>query len=65
MIVDTVSANEMRAAQALTGAAMAIWIGVGIAPGLRKYARTVRGAVLALYLLACLSFILYAALGKA
>ncbi len=63
-MLDTVSPADMRAAQVFTGMAMAIWIGVGFTPALRPYARTVRGAVLALYLLGCLGFIVYMLAGK-
>ena len=32
MILDTVSADQMRAAQLISGATMAIWIGMGVLP---------------------------------
>ena len=61
----TVSADTMRAAQLITGVTMAIWIGVGVFPPLRPHAHTVRRAVLMLYLVCCLGFIIYALLGRA
>jgi len=59
MILNAVSADEMRAAQLITGVTMAIWIGVGVVPPLRNYAGPVRRAALALYLLCCAGFIVY------
>lgn len=60
----TVSVNEMQAARIVTGAAMALWIGVGLVPGLRQHASAIRRAVLALYLLTFGGFVLYAALWR-
>jgi hypothetical protein len=55
----TVSGEEMRTARLITGAAMAAFIGVGFAPGLREHARTIRVALIALYLLTCCVFVGY------
>lgn len=57
MVFDTVSADQMRAARLFVGATLAIWIGVGFIPGLQKYARSIRGTLLALYLLTFLAFV--------
>ena len=63
MILDTVSADDMRLAQVVSGMAMAVWIGVGFVPALQKHAYVVRAIVAVLYLLACLGFIIYAVIG--
>lgn len=57
-----VPGEEIRAAQIVTGLTMAAFIAVGLAPGLRERAGAIRGAVLALYLVACALFIGYALL---
>ena len=58
----TVSGDEVRAAQILTGAAMAIWLLVGVAPGLRRHGRAIRTFVLAAYLIGCLALVVWLAL---
>ena len=63
MILDTVSADDMRVAQVISGMTMAVWIGVGFVPALRKHAYVVRAIAGVLYLLACLGFIIYAVIG--
>ncbi len=55
----TVSGDELRAAQVLTGAAMAVWLMVGLAPGLRRHAGPIRAAVLAAYLIGCGAFLVW------
>jgi hypothetical protein len=55
----TVTGEEMRMARLVTGAAMAAFIGVGFAPGLREHARAIRWALLGLYLLTCCVFVGY------
>lgn len=60
----TVSVEEMQAARIVTGAAMALWIGVGLVPGLRQYAGAIRRAVLTLYLLAFGGFVIYVVLWR-
>ena len=55
----TVSGEEMRMARLVTGAAMAAFIGVGFAPGLREHARAIRWALLGLYLMTCCVFVGY------
>ena len=49
----------MRAAQLISGATMAIWIGMGVLPPLRPYAHAVRRALLLIYLAGCVGFIAY------
>jgi hypothetical protein len=58
----TVSGDEARAAQVLTGVAMAVWLMVGFAPGLRRHATTIRAVVLAIYLLGGGAYVLWLAL---
>lgn len=53
------SADEMRAAQILTGATMALWILVGLMPSLKKHATPIRVALLSLYLLCCAAVVIY------
>src|SRR4051794_3799045 len=54
---DTVSREVMQAARLITGVTMAIVIGVGLMPPLRPYARRIRLAALALYLLGFVAFV--------
>jgi hypothetical protein len=54
----------MQTARIVTGAAMALWIGVGLVPSLRPYAGTIRGVVLALYLVGCVAFVGYVAVWR-
>ena len=51
---------EMHAAQIVVGATMALWIFVGLAPGLRAYATRIRVGVLIAYLLGFAGFAIYA-----
>ena len=53
------TATEVEAARVLTGAAMALFIAVGLVPGLRPYATPVRAGILAAYLLGCAGFVVY------
>jgi hypothetical protein len=53
------TADELRAAQILTGAAMALFLMVGLIPGLGPYAGKLRAGVLAAYLLGCVAFMGY------
>ncbi|HUB14986.1 MAG TPA: hypothetical protein VMB34_23770 [Acetobacteraceae bacterium] len=53
------SAAEIHAAQILTGLAMALFLSVGLIPGLRRHARTIQAVVLTAYLLGCAAFIGY------
>jgi len=63
-VFSTVSGEAMRAAQIVTGATMALWIGVGLVPGLRLHVSAIRRAVLALYLLAFAGFVIYQVLWR-
>ncbi len=56
-LFSAVSGEDMRAAQIVTGVAMALFIAVGMAPGLRDHAGTIRLVLLVLYLLACCVFV--------
>jgi hypothetical protein len=49
----------MQAAQIVTGAAMAAFIAIGLAPRLREHAGRIRGLLLAGYLLGCCLFVGY------
>ena len=51
-LFDSVSAEDMRAAQIVTGATLAAFIGVGLVPGLREHAVRIRAILLVVYLLA-------------
>jgi hypothetical protein len=51
------SADQIRAAQLITGVTMAIWIATGFVPPLQRHAATIRRAVLIIYLLCCAGFI--------
>lgn len=57
-----VSTEDLRAAQIVTGMAMALWLSVGYLPGLRRYARRAQGVVLALYLVGCAAILAHALL---
>ena len=59
-----VTAEEMHAAQIITGATMALWIGVGLVPGLKPYAGAIRGAGLAAYLATIAGFAIYLTLWR-
>lgn len=58
----TVSVDEVRTAQVLTGVAMAVWLMVGLAPGLRRHATAIRGIVLAIYLAGVGGYVVWLAL---
>lgn len=59
MTLAPVTADDMHAAQILTGATMALWMLAGLAPGLRAYATRLRIAILSIYLLGCAAFASY------
>jgi len=61
-LFDAVSGEQVRAARIATGAAMAAFIAVGLAPPLRPYAQRIRLALLVAYLLGCVGFVAYALL---
>ena len=57
-----VSPDEMRAAQILTGAVLALWLAIGYVPALRRYAVAARLALLVVYLVGCVGVFLHAVL---
>jgi hypothetical protein len=56
-LLSAVPPEQMRQAQVVTGFAMAAFIGVGVIPGLRPYAWTIRLVLLVVYLIACGAFV--------
>ena len=61
-LLDSVSGEQMRAARIVTGATIAAFIAVSLAPPLRRYARRIRLALIVAYLLGCAGFVGYALL---
>ncbi|HET8996928.1 MAG TPA: hypothetical protein VFN42_09690 [Acetobacteraceae bacterium] len=57
-----VSDADLRAAQILTGAAMALWLGIRYVPGLQQHAVRAQVAVLLLYLVGCVVVLAHALL---
>jgi hypothetical protein len=55
----TVSGEDMRAAQMLTGVTFAMFLMVGVVPGLRAYAVRIRLAIVAAYFIAAAGFVIY------
>ena len=58
-LFSAVSGEDMRAAQIVTGAAMAAFIGVGLVPAFRPHAAMIRGVLLVLYLITCAAVVGY------
>ena len=56
-LFSAVSSEEMQAARIVTGVAMALFIGVSVAPGLRPHAARIRFVLLVVYLLVCAVFV--------
>ncbi|HEY1932148.1 MAG TPA: hypothetical protein VGG99_09070 [Acetobacteraceae bacterium] len=56
MSLRPVTPYEMHAAQIFAGGAMALWMLVGLAPGIRAYATQIRAVLLAIYLLGGTAF---------
>jgi hypothetical protein len=56
-LFSAVSGDDMRTAQIVTGVAMALFVGVSVAPGLRRHAGTIRLALLVVYLVVCGVFV--------
>ena len=54
-----VTAEQMQTARIITGAAMAVFIGIGVVPGLRPYAGRIRIWLIAFYLMAAGAFVAY------
>ena len=63
-LFSSVSADDIRAAQTITFATLALWIGVGVVPPLRPHASRIRAVVLVLYLLGAAGFVLYVAMAR-
>jgi hypothetical protein len=61
-LLDAVSGEQMRTARIVTGATMAAFIVVGLAPPLRPYVQRIRLALVVAYLLGCVGFVGYALL---
>jgi hypothetical protein len=56
-LLSAVSSEEMRAARIVTGVTMALFVGVSVAPGLRRHAGAIRLALLLVYLVVCAVFV--------
>jgi hypothetical protein len=56
-LFNAVSAEEMQTARIVTGLTMALFVGVGVVPGLRGHAGAIRLALLAVYLVVCAVFV--------
>jgi hypothetical protein len=56
-LFSAVSGEDMRTARIVTGVAMALFVGVSVAPGLRRNAGTIRLALLVGYLAVCVVFV--------
>jgi hypothetical protein len=56
-LFSAVSGEDMRTARIVTGVAMALFVGVSVAPGLRRHAGTIRLALLVVYLVVCAVFV--------
>lgn len=57
-----VSGEDMRAAQVITGAAMALWLSIRYIPGLRQRAVQAQIGILVLYLIGCAAIFAHAML---
>ena len=55
----TVSSGDVRAAQTITGATFAVFLMVGVVPGLRAYAARLRLAIAVAYFAAAAGFMIY------
>jgi hypothetical protein len=56
-LFSAVSGDDMRTARLVTGAAMALFVAISIAPGLRRHAGRLRLALLVVYLAVCAVFV--------
>ncbi len=56
-LFSAVTGEEMRAARLVTGVTMALFVGVSVAPGLRRHAGRIRLALLVVYLVVCSVFV--------
>jgi hypothetical protein len=55
----TVSGADVRAAQTITGATLAMFLMVNVVPGLRPYAARLRLAIAVAYFVAAAGFMVY------
>ena len=55
----TVSGEDIRAAQMLTGATLAMFLMANVVPGLRPYAGRLRLAIVSAYFIAAAGFMVY------
>ena len=58
-LFSAVTAEDMQIARIVTGVAMALFVGMGVTPGLRQRAATIRWVLLGAYLAACVGFVVY------
>jgi hypothetical protein len=56
-LFSAVTGEEMRTARLVTGVTMALFVGVSVAPGLRRHAGRIRLALLVVYLVVCSVFV--------
>jgi hypothetical protein len=56
-LFSAVTGEEMRAARLVTGVTMALFVGVSVAPGLRRHAGRIRLVLLVVYLAVCSVFV--------
>lgn len=56
--------GDWRAAQVLTGLAMALWLAIGYVPALRRHVGAVRLGLLLAYAVACGGILLHALLAR-
>ena len=56
-LFSAVTGEEMRTARLVTGVTMALFVGVSVAPGLRRHAGRIRLVLLVVYLAVCSVFV--------
>jgi hypothetical protein len=56
-LFSAVTGEEMQAARLVTGVTMALFVGVSVAPGLRRHAGRIRLGLLVVYLVVCSVFV--------
>jgi hypothetical protein len=56
-LFSAVTGEEMRTARLVTGVTMALFVGVSVAPGLRRHAGRIRLVLLVVYLVVCSVFV--------
>lgn len=50
------TAEDMQTARIVTGVAMAVFVAIGVTPGLRQHAAVLRWVLLGGYVVACVAF---------